>query len=65
MKDRFNIIGRDVPRTDAEAKARGSAIYTDDMKLPGLLSWTDIEESIGPCPNQAHRYEQGFGASRG
>jgi 4-hydroxybenzoyl-CoA reductase alpha subunit len=37
MKDRFNIIGRDVPRTDAEAKARGSAIYTDDMKLPGML----------------------------
>ncbi len=34
---RFDMIGRDVPRVDAEAKARGSAIYTDDMKLPGML----------------------------
>ena len=34
---RFNIIGKDVPRTDAVAKARGSALYTDDMKLPGML----------------------------
>ncbi len=33
----FNIIGTDVPKTDAPAKARGSAIYTDDMKLPGML----------------------------
>jgi CO/xanthine dehydrogenase Mo-binding subunit len=33
----FSIVGTDVPRTDAEAKARGSAIYTDDMKLPGML----------------------------
>ncbi|MCX5873423.1 MAG: xanthine dehydrogenase family protein molybdopterin-binding subunit, partial [Deltaproteobacteria bacterium] len=37
MKQQFNIVGQDVPRTDAEAKARGSAIYTDDMKLPGML----------------------------
>lgn len=36
MKE-FSIIGKDVPRIDAEAKARGSAIYTDDMKLPGML----------------------------
>ncbi|MGO8879474.1 MAG: xanthine dehydrogenase family protein molybdopterin-binding subunit [Desulfomonilaceae bacterium] len=34
---RFNIVGTDVPRTDAEAKARGTATYTDDMKLPGML----------------------------
>ena len=34
---KFNIIGKDVPRTDAAVKARGSAIYTDDMKLPGML----------------------------
>ncbi len=33
----FNIIGTDVPRTDGEAKARGTALYTDDMKLPGML----------------------------
>ncbi len=33
----YSVIGKDVPRTDAVAKARGSAIYTDDMKLPGML----------------------------
>lgn len=33
----FSIVGKDIPRTDAPAKAIGSAIYTDDMKLPGML----------------------------
>jgi 4-hydroxybenzoyl-CoA reductase alpha subunit len=36
MKE-FNIVGKDVPRNDSLAKARGSATYTDDMKLPGML----------------------------
>jgi CO/xanthine dehydrogenase Mo-binding subunit len=35
--EKFNIVGKAVPRNDADAKARGSAIYTDDMKLPGML----------------------------
>ena len=35
--NQFNIVGKDVPRTDARAKATGSAIYTDDIKLPGML----------------------------
>jgi 4-hydroxybenzoyl-CoA reductase subunit alpha len=33
----FNIVGKDVPRNDSRAKATGSALYTDDMKLPGML----------------------------
>jgi 4-hydroxybenzoyl-CoA reductase subunit alpha len=33
----FSIIGKDIPRNDAEAKARGTALYTDDLKLPGML----------------------------
>jgi len=33
----FNIVGKDIPRNDAEAKARGTALYTDDLKLPGML----------------------------
>ncbi len=33
----FNMIGKEVPRNDAEAKARGTALYTDDLKLPGML----------------------------
>ena len=35
--EQFNIIGKEVPRNDAEAKARGRAQYTDDLKLPGML----------------------------
>ncbi len=33
----FSIVGKEVPRNDAEAKARGTALYTDDLKLPGML----------------------------
>ncbi|NOZ01804.1 MAG: molybdopterin-dependent oxidoreductase [Deltaproteobacteria bacterium] len=33
----FDIVGKGVPRTDARAKATGSATYTDDIKLPGML----------------------------
>jgi len=33
----FNRIGKEVPRNDAESKARGTALYTDDLKLPGML----------------------------
>jgi CO/xanthine dehydrogenase Mo-binding subunit len=35
--EQFSIVGKDVPRNDAVAKARGAAVYTDDMKLPGML----------------------------
>jgi len=31
------MIGKDVPRNDARAKATGTAAYTDDLKLPGML----------------------------
>ena len=34
---KFQMIGKEVPRNDAEAKARGTALYTDDLKLPGML----------------------------
>ncbi len=33
----FSLIGKDIPRNDARAKATGTAIYTDDIKLPGML----------------------------
>lgn len=33
----FSVINKSVPRDDAYLKARGSAIYTDDIKLPGML----------------------------
>ncbi|MCF8033316.1 MAG: molybdopterin-dependent oxidoreductase [Desulfarculaceae bacterium] len=31
------IIGQSIPRLDAPSKVTGKAIYTDDMKLPGML----------------------------
>ncbi len=34
---KFSVIGTDKVRKEAPAKARGSAIYTDDMKLPRML----------------------------
>ncbi|MEJ2037378.1 MAG: hypothetical protein P8X55_00405 [Desulfosarcinaceae bacterium] len=37
MIKEFNIVGKDVPRTDGQAKAAGTAMYTDDFKLPGML----------------------------
>jgi len=33
----FDIVGKDIPRTDARAKATGAAVYTDDIKLQGML----------------------------
>jgi isoquinoline 1-oxidoreductase beta subunit len=34
----FVFIGRRAPRTDARAKSNGSAVYTQDVKLPGMLT---------------------------
>ena len=35
--EQYTLLGKDIPRDDARAKATGTAIYTDDMKLPGML----------------------------
>ena len=34
----FADIGRRAPRTDSRAKSNGTAIYTQDVKLPGMLT---------------------------
>jgi isoquinoline 1-oxidoreductase beta subunit len=34
----FVFIGRRVTRTDSRAKSNGTAIYTQDVKLPGMLT---------------------------
>jgi isoquinoline 1-oxidoreductase beta subunit len=34
----FVFIGKHVPRTDSKAKINGSAIYTQDIHLPGMLT---------------------------
>jgi 4-hydroxybenzoyl-CoA reductase alpha subunit len=33
----FNIVGQRLPMVDARAKVTGQGLYTDDMKLPGML----------------------------
>ncbi len=40
LKDpaRFNLIGKRAPRLDARSKADGTAQFTIDVKLPGLLT---------------------------
>ena len=35
--DKYTVIGKDIPRVDGREKATGAAIYTDDLKLPGML----------------------------
>jgi len=34
----FVFIGHDLPRLDIAAKADGSAVYTQDLRLPGMLT---------------------------
>jgi len=34
----YSIIGKSLPKIDAVAKATGKAIYTDDLKLPRMLT---------------------------
>ncbi len=34
----FVFIGKHVPRTDAKAKSTGTAMFTQDVKLPGMLT---------------------------
>lgn len=40
LKDaqQFKLIGRQLPRKDSKAKTNGSAQYTIDVKLPGMLT---------------------------
>ncbi len=33
----LDVVGRPAPRTDGLARARGEALYTGDLRLPGLL----------------------------
>jgi CO/xanthine dehydrogenase Mo-binding subunit len=35
--DNFKVLGKRVPRTDYLAKVTGDALYTADLKLPGML----------------------------
>lgn len=40
LKDpsQFNLIGKDIPRKDSSAKINGTAVFTQDLKLPDMLT---------------------------
>lgn len=33
----YDLIGKNIPRVDGNPKAKGEAVYVEDMKLPGML----------------------------
>ncbi|MBA4393238.1 MAG: 4-hydroxybenzoyl-CoA reductase [Desulfobacca sp.] len=37
MEKEFNVVGQRVPMHDGAAKAKGTALFTDDIILPGML----------------------------
>ena len=37
MADTFSVIGRPRPRVDAMEQTMGRTMYTDDLKLSGML----------------------------
>ena len=36
MKE-YSIIGKRLPRVDAKEKVKGTALYTDDISMPGTI----------------------------
>jgi len=37
MEKKYNVVGTRVPMLDAAQKAKGAALFTDDLVLPGML----------------------------
>jgi 4-hydroxybenzoyl-CoA reductase subunit alpha len=37
MEKEFNVVGARLPMMDAAQKAKGAALFTDDLILPGML----------------------------
>jgi CO/xanthine dehydrogenase Mo-binding subunit len=37
MKRELNVVGARLPMLDAAQKAKGAALFTDDLVLPGML----------------------------
>ena len=50
----YSLVGKTVPRTDALDKVMGKSVYTDDLKMPGMLTGKRGRPSqaryIGTCP---------------
>lgn len=46
MEKQFSVIGRRVPMVDAAAKVKGSAQFTDDLMIPGMLYGKILRSSL-------------------
>ncbi|NOZ87083.1 MAG: molybdopterin-dependent oxidoreductase [Deltaproteobacteria bacterium] len=47
MENRFRVLSTRPPRLDAAAKVTGQAVYTDDIKLPGMLYGALVQSPVG------------------
>lgn len=41
-----NVVGRSVPRFDAQAKVTGAALFTGDLHIPGMLSGAVVRSTV-------------------
>ncbi|MGY4707027.1 xanthine dehydrogenase family protein molybdopterin-binding subunit [Candidatus Bipolaricaulota sp. J31] len=46
VAEETRVVGRTVPRLDAEAKVRGEARYADDLSFPGMLYGKAIRSTV-------------------
>ena len=53
----FLVVGRDVPRADAQPKVTGNAQYVADMHLPNMLHAAVLRASLGLSPASEGRQE--------
>jgi 4-hydroxybenzoyl-CoA reductase subunit alpha len=42
----FRVVGKSVPRVDAADKVRGKAVFTDDLKLPGMVYGKIVHSTV-------------------
>jgi 4-hydroxybenzoyl-CoA reductase alpha subunit len=46
MEKKFNVVGTRVPMLDAALKAKGAALFTDDLVLPGMLHGKILRSTV-------------------
>ena len=53
LGDKFTIVGVETPRVDGPAKATGTAHYTYDINLPGMLYGAILRSPYPRCACEA------------
>jgi isoquinoline 1-oxidoreductase subunit beta len=52
-KAEFRLVGKDVPRVDVPGKANGTAIYSTDVQVPGMIYGAILREPMeGAAPEK-------------